>query len=77
MENVNETSPAGTKLFTPVYRRTGVRLRLLVSCDEKIPRGRRWRTVIRDLRTGQLYRAWSKSCGLPECMCDAYAEETA
>lgn len=68
-------SPAGTRIFTPVHKRTGVRLRIPVRSDTQIPRGRRWQTVIRDVRTGQLYRAWNKSCGLPGCMCDAYVEE--
>lgn len=60
--------------FTPVERSTGNRLDLTIA-DRDIPRGRHWTRVVRDIPTGRLYRVWQKSCGLPGCLCDAYAEQ--
>jgi hypothetical protein len=74
MTHADDTPLAGAKLFTPVDRRSGERLRLWLDKDTVIPRGRRWSRVVVDLATGTSYRAGTKSCGSPRCMCDAYAE---
>lgn len=60
--------------FTPVDHATDKRLDLLIDVPA-LPRGRRWRMTVTDVRTGKRYRAWQKSCGLPGCLCDAFAEE--
>ncbi|MDZ4685273.1 MAG: hypothetical protein SH850_09295 [Planctomycetaceae bacterium] len=65
---------AGTQIFAPVDFWSGVRLMLRIS-EQDIPRGRRWRRTVVDLETGRRYRAWSASCDLPGCLCDAYVEE--
>lgn len=70
MENLNEES----RRFTPIDRQTYERLELRIA-KQNIPRGRRWQRFVIDLNTGKRYRAWSKSCGLPGCLCDAFVEE--
>ena len=65
-------SPARLKIFTPVERTTGLRLGLLIA-DQHIPRGRRWMRIVTDIPSGRRYRVWQKSCGVPRCLCDAYA----
>ena len=67
---------SATRRFTPVDRRTGRRLDLQIDASVNFVRGKRWKRVVRDVRSGKLYRARSKTCGL-RCMCDAYAEEFA
>jgi hypothetical protein len=63
-------------LFTPVLKKTGKRIRMMLSIedDKKIGRGGPWTAEVTDLNTGYRYRAWEKSCGIASCMCDAYAE---
>lgn len=77
MANANNTPPSDTTPFVPVDRSSGERLDLLIDSTIDIPRGRKWSRTILDRKSGKRYRAWSKSCGLPRCLCDAYAEEIA
>lgn len=66
-------TPPGTTVFTPVEWSTGRRLDLLIERGG-LQNGPDWERTVRDLRTGNLYRAWSKPCG-GGCVCDAWAEE--
>ncbi len=75
MQDASPTSPAGTKRIFPVHRRTGERLDLLISLQIDIPNHCKWRRIVKDLKTGTVYRIWNKGCGIGGCMCDAYAEE--
>jgi len=56
-------------IFTPVDRKTGDRLSLMV--DKEVPRGYRWKRTFKDEK-GKTWKAWGKSCGIPSCFCDAY-----
>ncbi len=64
-------------IFTPVMKSSGVRAEMNLSHDDmmKIQRGCHWKAIVTDLETEIKYKVWQKSCGLPHCLCDAYAEE--
>ena len=54
-----------------------LRLKLDVSNDDlvKIKRGRGWKAIITDRKTGKMYRLRAASCGVADCYCDAIATE--
>jgi len=74
MPHDHKKLPPGTRRLTPVDRSTGKRLELIID-NQEIPRGHPWTRILVDHRTGKRFRLWQKSCGLPGCLCDAYAEE--
>jgi len=65
------------QLLTPVLKGTGHRLTLKISKSEhrKITRGPGFKATVTDLLTGKRYRIFGRSCGLPNCFCDAKAIE--
>ncbi len=60
--------------FTPRDRETGHRLTLTIK-NQYIPRGKAWRKVITDTKTGRRFLVSGASCELPNCYCDAVATE--
>jgi hypothetical protein len=67
-------------LLTPVQRNTETRLSLRISDGDMAvihAYGRRkgLKGTVTDLHSGKRYRIYGKSCEIPRCFCDAWAEE--
>lgn len=68
--------------YTPRNRATGERMELLLSqadAEKMMAAGRNFRVkgTVTDLNTGKVWKIRGASCGLPNCRCDATAEEVA
>ena len=69
---------ADVPLYTPVLKATGVRLRIENPIFEEGFRDVRdlgKKGIISDPKTGKRYVIRGKSCDIPSCQCDAWADE--
>lgn len=66
------------RIFTPVLKSTGQRLYIRSPIFEEgfdNRRGLHRMGTVQDLETGKRYAITGKACSLPNCKCDAWAEE--
>lgn len=60
--------------FTPFSSELGYRVRMRAD-SLPVRRGRGLHGIVTDLDTGKRYKVYGRSCGLPNCMCDASIRE--
>ena len=60
-------------ILTPILGNKRVRMSVSQADQDKVTRGRGYKGIVTDKKTGKRYKIWGRPCNLPGCYCDATA----